>query len=74
MTPEELIGRAGDRFDVRRVFGEPIEREGVVVVPVAVALGAGGCGAGPDEQGTGGGFAGVVRTVTRAVRRRRKTR
>jgi uncharacterized spore protein YtfJ len=46
-----------------RVFGEPIERDGVTVVPVAVIHGGGGAGAGsgsaddqPDAEGSGGGF------------------
>jgi uncharacterized spore protein YtfJ len=63
MTPEELIAKAGDHLSVRRVFGEPIERDGVVVIPVAVAVGGGGGGTGPDDQGTGGGFGGIVRGI-----------
>ncbi|WP_433795105.1 spore germination protein GerW family protein [Actinoplanes sp. CA-252034] len=48
-----------------RVFGEPIERDGVTVVPVAVIRGGGGAGAGsgsPEDgeklegEGSGGGF------------------
>ncbi|GIE75318.1 hypothetical protein Aph02nite_12680 [Actinoplanes philippinensis] len=48
-----------------RVFGEPIERDGVTVVPVAVIRGGGGGGAGSgspeggdkvDGEGSGGGF------------------
>jgi hypothetical protein len=35
----------------------------VLVVPVAVAIGGGGGGSAPDEQGTGGGFGGVVRGI-----------
>ncbi len=63
MTPDELLARAGDQLSVRRVFGEPIEHDGVLVIPVAVAVGGGGGGAGPDDQGAGGGFGGIVRGI-----------
>ncbi len=63
MTPDDILTRVGDRLGVRRVFGEPIERDGVTVVPVAVAIGGGGGGTAPDDQGTGGGFGGVVRGI-----------
>ncbi|MGV8083771.1 MAG: sporulation protein [Coriobacteriia bacterium] len=48
-----------DNFSVRRVFGEPIEREGVVVIPVAAVAGGGGSGTGPAAQGQGGEAGGV---------------
>ena len=32
-------------------------------MPVAVAIGGGGGGSAPDDQGTGGGFGGVVRGI-----------
>ena len=63
MTPEEILQRAGEQFSVRRVFGEPIEHDGVVVVPVSVSVLGGGGGAGPDDQGSGGGLGGVVRGI-----------
>ena len=63
MTPEELLAKAGDQLSVRRVFGEPIERDGIVVIPVAVVIGGGGGGTGPNGQGTGGGFGGIVRGI-----------
>jgi uncharacterized spore protein YtfJ len=63
MTPEDILTRVGDQLGIRRVFGEPIERDGITVVPVAVAVGGGGGGTAPDEQGTGGGFGGVVRGI-----------
>lgn len=57
-----------DAFAVRRVFGEPVEKDGVVVIPVAVVSGGGGGGSGsaaePDEgEGEGGGFGGMARPV-----------
>lgn len=63
MTPSEILSRAGEQLGVTRVFGEPVEREGVTVVPVAVTIGGGGGGTAPDDQGTGGGFGGMVRGI-----------
>jgi uncharacterized spore protein YtfJ len=56
MDMQELLDRAGDQVGVRRVFGEPIERDGVIVVPVAMVAGGGGGGTGPEDQGSGAGF------------------
>jgi uncharacterized spore protein YtfJ len=44
MNAEELLRGARDAISVRRVFGEPIEHDGVVIVPAA-AVGGGGGGA-----------------------------
>jgi len=63
MTPEDIVTRVGDQLGIRRVFGEPVERDGVMVIPVAVALGGGGGGTGPDDEGGGGGFGGMVRGI-----------
>ena len=49
----------GERAQAATVFGEPVEREGITVIPVAKArfgFGGGG-GAGPGEEGGGGGGA-----------------
>ena len=48
----DVVARAKDALTVRRVFGEPIERDGVTIVPVARFLGAGGTGT--REGGPGG--------------------
>lgn len=48
-----------DATDVRKVFGEPIERDGVTVIPVAKVGGGAGGGGGSDETGNagrGGGY------------------
>lgn len=63
MTPEDILTRVGDQLGIRRVFGEPIERDGVTVVTVAVSIGGGGGGEGPGTQGIGGGFGGMVRGI-----------
>ena len=63
MTPDDILTRIGDQLGIRRVFGEPIERDGITVVPVAVAVGGGGGGNAPEDQGSGGGFGGMVRGI-----------
>jgi uncharacterized spore protein YtfJ len=55
MNVEELLSGARDAISVRRVYGEPIERDGVVVIPAAV-VGGGGGGGGDNEDNGGGGF------------------
>ena len=55
MDAQELLSGARDAISVRRVFGEPIEHDGVVVVPAAVVGGGGGGGGDSDDNG-GGGF------------------
>jgi uncharacterized spore protein YtfJ len=56
---DELITTMRDAITVRRVFGEPYEKDGVTVIPAAVLAGGGGGGGGHDDQGQegeGGGF------------------
>lgn len=55
--PLAIIERARDVLTVRRVFGEPIERDGITVIPAATVRGGGGGGG--DIQGNGGGGFGV---------------
>jgi uncharacterized spore protein YtfJ len=62
----EILGYAADAAQVRRVFGEPIEQDGVVVVPAAVVRGGagGGGGQGPEKEGgegLGGGYGFIAR-------------
>jgi uncharacterized spore protein YtfJ len=55
----EFVERARDVISVQRVFGEPIERDGAIVVPAATVSGGGGGGTGLEadgRQGNGGGF------------------
>ncbi|MBG0832873.1 sporulation protein [Planomonospora sp. ID67723] len=58
----EVIDQAKDNATVSRVFGEPITREGVTVVPVAKVATGGGGGRGKQEggdrpgEGSGGGY------------------
>jgi uncharacterized spore protein YtfJ len=55
MNPEKLLKGAKDSISVRRVFGDPIEHDGVVVIPAA-RVGGGGGGGGDSENNGGGGF------------------
>ncbi len=52
---DELLAGARDAMSVKRVFGDPIEADGVTLVPVAKVYGGGG-GGGDNENNGGGGF------------------
>ena len=56
MDAKEILEQARDALTVRRVFGDPIEKEGVLIVPVARVMG--GAGSGSGEEGDGGGRGG----------------
>ena len=59
MDVKESIEAARDSLTVRRVFGEPYERNGVTVIPAASLQGGGGGGSGDQSDGrtgSGGGF------------------
>ena len=62
MDVNELMTQTKDALTVTRLFGEPVEREGVTVIPVAVVRGGGGGGrgegSGPEGVGTGSGSGG----------------
>ncbi len=52
----ETISGARDAITVKRVYGEPYERNGVTVIPAAAVQGGGGGGGGDEPDGrTGGG-------------------
>ena len=65
---ERIIRRLREIMTIDRVYGEPIERAGTTVVPVASIIigGGGGGGGGTDADdnsgsGEGGGFGAVAR-------------
>ncbi len=74
MDPRELIKGVRDALSVRQVFGEPVERDGVTVIPAATVIGGGGGGGEGAQQpsnidgetepqgqsGVGVGFGGVM--------------
>jgi uncharacterized spore protein YtfJ len=65
MDISQLISTAQDAVTVRRVYGEPYERDGVTVIPAARVAGGVGGGSGQEkaqeggakaQEGEGGGF------------------
>jgi uncharacterized spore protein YtfJ len=54
----ETLNKATDAMTVSRVFGEPFEKDGLTLVPVAAVLGGGGGGSGEGPQGQGAGSGG----------------
>ncbi|MCV2393117.1 spore germination protein GerW family protein [Actinotalea sp. M2MS4P-6] len=58
MNVDELVKGARDALTVGRVFGEPIERGEVTVIPVAKAMGGSGGATGEGSKGDGGGAGG----------------
>ncbi len=55
MNVDELLSEARDSMSVKKVFGEPVEENGVTVIPVANVRGGGGGGGDTDGNG-GAGF------------------
>ncbi|MFI5585745.1 hypothetical protein ACIA5G_11975 [Amycolatopsis sp. NPDC051758] len=56
----QLASTARDLFTAKLVYGEPVERDGVVVIPAATVFGGGGGGGGdtgalPVREGAGFG-------------------
>ncbi len=63
MDVQELLATVREGMS-NRVFGEPCERDGVTVIPVASVRGGGGGGSGPNgSQGSGGGYGLMARPV-----------
>ena len=52
---QKTIEQAKDALTVRRVFGDPYEKNGVTIIPAARVQGLGGGGSGEDPQGGGKG-------------------
>jgi uncharacterized spore protein YtfJ len=67
MEVQEVIAQARDALTVRRVFGDPYEKDGVTVIPAARVRGGAGGGSGEDPQGqskgSGSGFGMTARPV-----------
>ena len=51
MNVDEMLSGVRDAMTVKRVYGDPIERDGILVIPAAKVMGGGGGG------GAAGGFA-----------------
>ena len=55
MKIDAMLTGARDAMTARTVFAEPIERDGILVIPAAKVRGGGG-GGGDSEDNAGGGF------------------
>lgn len=56
---QDITARIRELIGTHKVFGEPIEQDGTIVIPVAKVSGGGGGGSGNDPekgQGFGGGL------------------
>jgi uncharacterized spore protein YtfJ len=54
---EDILNASREAVDIRQVFGEPYERGGVTVIPVARVTAGGGGGSGSHgEGGSGRGY------------------
>lgn len=50
MDVENLLAKASDSISVRRAFGAAYEKDGMLIVPVAMAVGGGGAGTGSPRR------------------------
>ena len=55
---DELWKGARDAITVKRVYGDPVQSDGVTLVPAAAVRG--GAGGGGDNEGNGGGGFGIA--------------
>jgi len=55
VNPQEVLKDTQEALNARRVFGDPVQADGVTVIPVATVGGGGGGGTKPDDQ-NGVGF------------------
>jgi uncharacterized spore protein YtfJ len=55
MEVQETLAQARDAMTVKRVFGEPYEKNGVTVIPAARVQGGAGGGGGEGSEGQGKG-------------------
>ena len=64
MDVQQIINQARDAMTVRRVFGDPYEKDGVTIIPAARVSGGAGGGAGNDTEGSQGAGAGYGLNAT----------
>jgi uncharacterized spore protein YtfJ len=55
MEVQDVIAQARDALTVKRVFGEPYDKNGVTIIPAARIQGGAGGGGGEDQEGKGRG-------------------
>jgi uncharacterized spore protein YtfJ len=51
MDMENLVAKAGDNLSVRRAFGAAYEKDGMLIIPVALVVGGGGGGTSRTRRG-----------------------
>jgi uncharacterized spore protein YtfJ len=51
MEVEKLLAQIADNLSVRRAFGAGYEKDGMLIIPVAIVAGGGGGGAGRNRRG-----------------------
>ncbi|MDH3730838.1 MAG: spore germination protein GerW family protein [Acidimicrobiia bacterium] len=70
-TLQDILSNVKDGMTVSKVFGEPYEKNGTTVIPVAAVRGGGGGGGGggegPDGEGEGHGSGGGFGLTARPV-------
>ena len=58
MNFDEMLSSARDAMTVKRVYGDPLEKDGITIIPAASVRGGGGGGG--DSEGNGGGGFGIT--------------
>ena len=51
MDVENLLAKAADNLSVRRAFGTAYEKDGMLIIPVAIVAGGGGAGTSRNQRG-----------------------
>ena len=51
MDAGNILARVSDNLSVRRAFGTGYEKDGMLIIPVAIVAGGGGGGAGRNRRG-----------------------
>ena len=54
VEPQDAFRSVHEALSARQVFGEPVERDGVTVIPAATVIGGGGSSKGSGEGDAGG--------------------
>jgi uncharacterized spore protein YtfJ len=62
MNIDEMIRGTQDSMSVKRIYGEPIQSDGLTIIPAAKLSGGGGGGSDAENNG-GGGFGVRARPV-----------
>src|SRR5438552_18383865 len=63
MNVQEILAKAQDSVNVTRVYGVPIEKDGLTIIPAASISGGGGGGGGRADSGGGVGYGVRARPV-----------